>query len=89
MKKKDQNLLEKKKKPVNQQQKDKIEEMSKDKKIISPISASEKSNPATQRSNNPKQKKINNLTDLPSSRLSRKKSEQKYKIGAKILDEKM
>ncbi len=88
MKKKDQNLLEKKKKPVNQQQKDKIEEMSKDKKIISPISASEKSNPATQRSNNPNQKKINNLTDLPSSRLSRKKSEQKYKIGTKILDEK-
>jgi len=88
MKKKDQNLLEKKKKPINQQQKDKIEEKPKEKKIISPISASEKSNPATQRSNNLKQKKINNLTDLPSSRLTRKKSEQKYKIGAKILDEK-
>ena len=87
MKKKDLNYVEKKKKPVNQQ-KDKTEEKTKDKKLISPYSSSERPNPLMNSSQKQKSKKIRTLTEQPSSNLSRKKSEQKCKVETKYLDEK-
>ena len=87
MKKNQQNQIDKKKKAINQQ-KEKIEEKTKDKKKIPPITPSEKQNPLIQSSNNPKGKKNNNITDLTPPTLTRKKSEQKYKIDNKFFEDK-
>ena len=87
MKKNQQNQIDKKKKAINQQ-KEKIEEKTKDKKKIPPITPSEKQNPLIQSSNNPKGKKNNNITDLTTPTLTRKKSEQKYKIDNKFFEDK-
>ena len=87
MKKKDQNQIEKKKKQ-GIILKEKTEEKPKDKKVIPPASLLEKQNIIRQSPYNPKTKKNNNLTDLPSPILTRKKSEQKYKSDKRLLEEK-
>ena len=87
MKKKDQNQIEKKKKQGTIL-KEKTEEKPKDKKVIPPASLLEKQNIIGQSPYNPKTKKNNNLTDLPSPILTRKKSEQKYKSDKRLLEEK-
>ncbi len=89
MKKKDSNPIEKKKKPINIP-KVKIEEKIKDKKNSQNPPLSERVYQKNQLSKNPKDKKISNLTELVPPVLSRKKSEQKYKVNInnKILDEK-
>ena len=86
MKKKDLNQFDKKKKQINPP-KEKLEEKAKEKKIISQVT-SDKPNVPDSSANNPKDKKEGNLTDLTASGLSRKKSEQKYKIENKFFEEK-
>ena len=87
MKKKDQNQIEKKKKQGSTQN-EKLEEKLKNKKIVPPSASSEKQNSLIKSSNNPKTLKNNNLTDLNSNPLTRKKSEQKCKINNNFLEEK-
>ena len=87
MKKKDSNPQEKKKKQINLL-KERIEERLKDKKPIKALPLMEKLNPLTQSSNFVKDK-INNLTEVSSSGLLRKKSVPKYKINRKLLEEKL
>ena len=88
MKKKDQNQIDKKKNPINTQ-KEKVEDKKKDIKMNPPLSAHEKHGLPIHSSNNPKTKKNNNnLTDLSSQALTRKKSEQKYNVNHKMLEEK-
>ena len=88
MKKKISNLIEKKKKLLNTQ-KEKLEEKQKEKKIITLPASSEKKNFFIQDFNNQKSKKNNILTEINASTLSRKKSEQKYKIAQKLFEEKI
>ena len=71
MKKKDLNQFDKKKKQINPP-KEKPEEKVKEQKIISQM-ISEKQNLPNSSTNNPKDKKESNLTDLYASVLSRKK----------------
>ena len=87
MKKKDSNPVDKKKKQINIP-KMKIEEKAKDKKNFQTAPLSERVIPKKQTSNNQKDKKNSNLTELPPPALSRKKSEQKYKVNNKFLEEK-
>ena len=87
MKKKEPNPVDKKKKQINPP-KEKIEEKQKDKKIIPKLISSEKVNPPGLSSNEPKEKKNNNLTELSSTGLARKKSEQKYKVENRFLEDK-
>ena len=88
MKKKEQNQIDKKKNPINTQ-KEKVEDKKKDIKMNPPLSAHEKHGLPIHSSNNPKTKKNNNnLTDLSSQALTRKKSEQKYNVNHKMLEEK-
>ena len=87
MKKKILNLLEKKKKLLNTQ-KEKLDEKQKEKKIITIPASSEKKYFFIHDFNNQKLKRNNILTEINNSTLSRKKSEQKYKIAQKLFEEK-
>ena len=81
------NLLEKKKKLLNSQ-KEKFDEKQKEKRLITFPSSSEKIVFFTQGFNNQRPKRNNILTEINSSSLSQKKSEQKYKIPQKLFEEK-
>ena len=87
MKKKDLNQVEKKKKQINPP-KEKLDEKLKEKKTNPILVSSEKQNPHPSSSNIPKEKKPNNLTELPQPGLTRKKSEQKYKVDNRLFEEK-
>ena len=78
MKKKDSNPVDKKKKQGNPP-KEKLEEKPKDKKNIPKVISLEKSNPPTLNANEAKEKN-NNLAELASNGLARKKSEQRYRL---------
>ena len=88
MKKKDSNPVDKKKKIINIP-KIKLEVKVKDKKNFQNPPLSERLYPKNPISTHPKEKK-SNLIELPPPFLSRKKSEQKYKlnVGDKFLDDK-
>ena len=85
MKKKDSNPVDKKKKQGNPQ-KEKLEEKPKDKKNIPKVLSLEKSNPPALNSKETKEKNNNKLAELISNGLSRKKSEQKYKVDRLLED---
>ena len=87
MKKIQQNQIDKKKKILNLP-KEKTDEKEKEKKILSSLIPLEKQNPLIQSSNNPRGRKINNLTDLATPPLTRKKSEQKYRVDNKYFEDK-
>ena len=87
MKKKDLNQVKKKKKQINPP-KEKLNEKLKEKKTNPILVSSEKQNPHPSSSNIPKEKKPNNLTELPQPGLTRKKSEQKYKVDNRLFEEK-